>query len=134
MNVLRIAAWIFVAQAFAFAVAFVFFAAFCQRTLAALLALSFMFRDARTNFRSHFRRLLDTPTRPTVLPMLVKPGQTGEQETPIEQMVVDALVQQGAGRKKAQKIVLELRAQGLMTFEELFRKAVSLSTGRSGSR
>jgi hypothetical protein len=133
MNVLWIGAWIFVAQAFAFAFAFVFFATLCQRTLAALLALSFTFRDAGNNFRSHFRRLLETPTRTNVQPILVKPGQPGERETPIEEMVVDALVQQGAGRKKAQKIVVELRTHGLMTFEELFRKAASLSAGRSGN-
>lgn len=133
MNLIRIAAWIFVAQAFAFAFFFVFYPAFCQRVLAALLALSFTFLDARNNFRQHFHRL-DTPTRPTVLPMLVKPGQTGERETPIEEMVVDALVQQGAARKTAQKTVLELRGHGLMTFEELFRKAASLSTGRNRNR
>jgi hypothetical protein len=131
MNVLRIAAWILVGQSIFFVIFFAFFPAFCQRTLAALLALSFMARDARGNLRSHYRRILDTPTRPTVLPMLVKPPQPGEKETPIEQMVVDALVQQGAGRKKAQKTVIELRSHGLMTFEELFRKAVSLSTGRN---
>jgi hypothetical protein len=130
MNALRIAGWIVVGEVIAFTFAFVFFADFCQRMLAALLAFSFMLRDAGNNFRSHFRRILDTPTRPTVLPMLVKPGQTGERETAVEEMVVDALVQQGAGRKKAQKIVLELRRNGLMTFEELFRKAAGLSTGR----
>ena len=97
---LRIAAWIVVAEAFAFAFLFVFFADFCQRTLAALLAISFMFRDARTSFRQHFHRLLEPPTRTNGQPILVKPAQTGESETPIERMVVDALVQQGAARKR----------------------------------
>jgi hypothetical protein len=134
MNVLRVTGWVVAGEAMIFATAFVFFAAFCQRTLAGLLALSFMFRDARSNFHSHFRRLLEAPTRTNVQPILVKPGQTGERETPIEEMVVNALVQQGAARKKAQRIVLELRRDGLMTFEDLFRKAASLSAGRSGGR
>jgi hypothetical protein len=131
MNTLRVAGWIVVGEAIAFASAFVFFADFCQQILAALLALSFTFRDAGNNFRHHFRRLLEIPTRTNVQPMLVKPGGAGERETPIEEMVVDALVQQGAARKAAKNIVRGLRSHGLMTFEQLFRKAASLSTGRS---
>lgn len=131
MNTLWLVGWIVIGEAIIFWIAFVFFANFCQRILAALLALLYVFRDARSNFRSHFRRLLDRPTHPTVLPMLVTPYQIAERETPTEEMVIKALVQQGAARKKAQKIVMELRGQGLMTFEQLFRKAASMSTGRN---
>lgn len=130
MNILRIAGWVVAAEAIAFAVAFVFFGAFCQRVLAALLALSFTLQNARTSFRHHFNRLLDTRTN--VQPILVKPGQNDERES-IERMVVDALVQQGAARKKAQRIVLELRSHGLMNFADLFRKAAGSLSGRNGA-
>src|SRR5579872_2621823 len=85
MYVLRLAAWMVVGEAIIFAVVFVVFGAFCQRTLAALLALSLMFRDAGDSFRSHFRRLLEPPTRTNAQPILMKPGKPTERETPIEE-------------------------------------------------
>jgi hypothetical protein len=134
MDTLRVAGLVAIGEVVTFMIAFVFFADFCQRLLAALLALSFTFRDAGHNFRNHFRRLIETPTGKKIQPILVKPGEPGKRETPIEEMVVDALVQQGATRKKAQKIVLELRGQGFMTFESLFRMAAAQSTGRTGNQ
>jgi hypothetical protein len=91
-----------------------------------------MFRDARTNFSNHFHRILEPPTPQPIL--LVKPTPQSDRETAVEEMVVNALVQQGAARKNAKNLVRGLRGQGITSFEELFRKAAGESIGRNRNR
>lgn len=126
MQMLHVVLWTLGIEAGIWLLCFMFFPNFCRKFLGRQLAVSFMFRDAGKNYSGHMERILGAEQKkvqPISGPAIImKPT---DRPAPIEELVINALVKQGATKKQAITSVYSFRGEGMMGFEDLFRKATS---------